>query len=71
MEGATQLQSGDWIMRPANVSAKAVCSVILSPSAGSHTYKLTALRAAGTGNITMAANSLAPAFILVEDIGAV
>lgn len=43
-------------------------SVVLSPSAGSHTYKLSGLRAAGTGNLTMSANAIFPAYILVEDI---
>lgn len=45
-------------------------SVIRTPSAGSHTYKLRMLRAAGTGTITMSANVNSPAHILIEDIGA-
>jgi hypothetical protein len=46
-------------------------SVILTPTAASHTYKLSAKRASGTGNVTMVASADSPAFILVEDIGPV
>ena len=42
-------------------------SVILTPTAGVHTYKLTAQVPAGTVQMTAAATT--PAFILVEDIG--
>lgn len=45
-------------------------SVVLTPSAGAHTYKLRAGRIAGTGTLTMGASASNPAFILVEDIGA-
>lgn len=41
---------------------------IIQPTAGVHTYKLSALRAAGTGNLTMKAAATAPAFIIVEAI---
>lgn len=41
--------------------------VILSPTAGVHTYKLTAQASAGTVQMTAAATT--PAFILVQDIG--
>lgn len=44
-------------------------SVILTPSAGPHTYKLAADRS-GTGTMSLIASATAPAFILVEDIGA-
>ena len=43
--------------------------VIDSPAAGSHTYKLRGITSAGTYTLNAAANF--PAFILVEDIGAV
>lgn len=45
--------------------------VVLAPTAGSHTYKLSAQRAAGTGNITMFAGTQNPSWILVEDLGPV
>jgi hypothetical protein len=43
--------------------------VILTPSAASHTYKLSLARQGGTGNISMVAGATFPAFILVEGIG--
>lgn len=46
-------------------------SVILTPSQGEHTYKLSSERIAGSGDATIFASSEVPAFILVEDIGAV
>lgn len=49
---------------PANGSA------IVSPSAGSHTYKVVATRGAGAGAVTVNASASIPSFILVEDIGA-
>lgn len=39
---------------------------ILQPTAGSHTYKLSLARGAGTGSIVFYAGSETPAFILVE-----
>ena len=42
----------------------------VSPTAGSITYKLSAERIAGATNVEMDADTLRPAFILVEDIGA-
>lgn len=44
---------------------------IETPSAGSHTYKLSALRLGGTGNATFTAATNRPLSILVEDIGGV
>ncbi len=41
----------------------------LTPSAGVHTYNLSADRNAGSGNITMFAGATQPAFVKVEDIG--
>jgi hypothetical protein len=46
-------------------------SVILTPTAGSHIYKLTLERSVGTGNMQMVASVGAPAFIAVEDLGPV
>jgi hypothetical protein len=42
---------------------------VLTPSAGSHTYKLSLARQGGTGTLSMVAGATFPAFILVEDIG--
>lgn len=40
-----------------------------TPSAGSHTYKLTIQRVTGTGNAVLTAAAGSPAFLLVEDLG--
>lgn len=46
------------------------CEVILTPSAGVHTYNLRAQRTApGTGIVTMSATPTRVAFIIAEDIG--
>lgn len=44
-------------------------SHVLTPSAGSHTYKLS-MEKAGAGTFTVDADATYPPFILVEDIGA-
>jgi hypothetical protein len=71
-EGATDLQIRDTV--PSVVSGTTTninleCSVVLQPSAASHTYKLSLERLAGTGTLTMGAGATYPAFILCEDIG--
>lgn len=43
--------------------------VIVTPTGGSHTYKLTGAAAATVGSISMGAAAGVPAFILVEDLG--
>lgn len=42
---------------------------VLTPSAGAHTYKLSAFRSRGSGDVFLVASATLPAFILVEDIG--
>jgi hypothetical protein len=46
-------------------------STIITPTAGTHTYKLTATRFGGTGTLSVEHDTTNPGFILVEDIGAV
>lgn len=43
-------------------------SAVITPSAGSHTYKLTLART-GTGTLTMNASATEAAYLLIEDIG--
>lgn len=69
-EGATQIQTGNVSVGVANVGSALTLIAIITPSAGQHTYKLSALRAQGTGSITMYADGNHLAFILVEDMGA-
>lgn len=65
-EGATLLNMDE---QNGTINAQGLnASAVISPSAGSHTYKLSGLRSAGTGNLTMAAGATFPAYILVEDI---
>ena len=45
-------------------------SVVLSPTAGAHTYKLTGQRTSASGTLAIRAFGTDPSFILVEDIGA-
>lgn len=67
-EGATFLQ----IMDNQENIASDTCSLngqaIITPSAGTHTYKLTLERASGTGTVALGASTNSPSFILVEDI---
>ena len=44
-------------------------TVILTPSTGSHTYKLSLSLVDGSGTVSLSANTDNPAFLLVEDIG--
>jgi len=46
-------------------------TAVISPSAGSHTYKLKGGVISGAGTGTLVAAATLPAYILVEDIGAV
>jgi hypothetical protein len=46
-------------------------AVTRTPTAGSHTYKLTIAKSTGTGTARVLQSASAPAYILVEDIGAV
>lgn len=71
LEGAVTLGRVGGSPRMANTDVQVFdSSVILSPSAGAHTYKLSALRYVGAGNLNLQAAATNPAFILVEDIGA-
>lgn len=68
-EGATVLIAAIADIGTTPVNASVAGSVILQPTAGVHTYKLTAARAVGTGSLTMAAGANNPAWIMAEDIG--
>lgn len=66
-EGVTQLVGATEAVP--NTYGGADVQVVLTPSAGAHTYKLRAATDA-IGTVTMTAGAVTPAFILVEDIGA-
>lgn len=67
-EGTTVFNIGRVHTGVASQSDQIVVHHVLTPSAGTHTYKLTLMREAGTGTLTSQATVAAPAFILVEDI---
>lgn len=43
--------------------------VVLTPTAASHTYKLSLVRDEGSGTLSLAAGATFPAFIMVEGVG--
>lgn len=67
-QDGVQVQAGGVTIDTANISMKLPISVVLTPSAGTHVYKLRAVRGAGTGNVQLVAGATFPAHILVEDI---
>lgn len=69
-EGATKLQDVSITLGATAQQDTLSGFVVLTPSAGAHTYKLTMRRAIGAGTSTMFAAADTPAFILIEDIGA-
>ena len=66
-EGSTSLNDWLWADLVALDDLQALGEVVLTPSTGSHTYKLSLQTSAGTVSLVAAADR--PAFILVEDIG--
>jgi hypothetical protein len=69
-ESSTQLCGRDRALPYANQGNGMHVIAIVTPTAGSHTYKLSMNRTGGSGTITMHGALAEPAFILVEDIGA-
>ncbi len=68
-EGVTVLQTCRTAVVATNLDQNLNCLVILTPTSGSHTYKLSLQRTSGTGNGQLTASATQPAYILVEDIG--
>lgn len=69
-EGATRLNGKLNLQVPSTGHIGSPSAIaIVTPSAGAHTYKVSAIRAAGTGTGTVKAAATYPAFIHVEDIG--
>lgn len=71
-EGATQLQGAVASVPIADASLTTMTftpAAVLTPSAGVHTYKITAARISGTGTFNIQASSTSPVFLLVRDIG--
>lgn len=67
-EGATVLGLFAADTLASSVAICADASVVITPTAGSHTYKLSLHKNVGAGSISLSASATQPAFILVEDI---
>ncbi len=67
-ESTTRLQTRSQWASVADSHNGMNCTVVLTPSTGSHTYKLRG-DIASTGTVTMRAGAEYPAFLLIEDIG--
>jgi hypothetical protein len=67
-EGSTTLQRAQWGHETTGTEGPAACSVILTPSSGSHTYKLS-LEALDASTTNLKAAADIPAFIYIEDVG--
>ena len=68
-EGSTTLREAATVLPVASRPQTVTCQVIVTPSSGAHTYKLSAQRDAGSGTVSVEAAATRPAFILVEDLG--
>ncbi len=68
-EGSTTLNVQLRLFSVTSIHDGATASVVITPSAGSHTYKASAQRIGGTGTLTWGAAGTQPSFILVEDLG--
>jgi hypothetical protein len=69
-EGSTTLETTYGpVGTPANHGITLTAMVYVQPSAAAHTYKLSAARDYGTGNITKKASATTPALIVAIDLG--
>lgn len=68
-EGATYLGLFGVITISSSGVEMASGGIVLTPTAGSHTYKLTLAKTSGAGTVTMQASAFNAAYILVQDIG--
>jgi hypothetical protein len=71
-EGSTTLGESNYLATATAVAATGGCdfsAFVDSPSAGSHTYKVTIQRAIGSGSATVQGLPAAPMYIAVEDVG--
>lgn len=69
-EGSNRLNNKRLVAGIANRAEGGAVQALILPSAGIHIYKLSFERVAGASNWTANASSVAPAYILVEDLGA-
>jgi len=67
-EGASLLNLGQLVIGTGGKSQVVEFDTILSPTAGTHTYKVSLQRFTGTGTVTLIADPAVVAFLLIEDI---
>lgn len=65
-----QIAAAEGVITLANNQQSVSFTVDDTPTAASHTYKLSLFRPTGTGTLTLYATSVVPALLLIEDIGA-
>jgi hypothetical protein len=68
-EGATILQVAEQALTSGGNGGIVIAQVVLTPTAGAHTYKITLAGLGGVGSVSAQASVTEPNFILVEDIG--
>jgi len=69
MEGATQLCQAEIVIAGVTTAVPIInLSIIIVPTAGAHTYKVSITRSAGTGIVTIQATTT-PAFLEIDDQG--
>jgi hypothetical protein len=68
-EGATQLAACTYSLASAFGHGTAYFATILTPTNAAHTYKVSAIRSAGSGNCQIEAAATNPAYIMAEDVG--
>lgn len=66
-----ELNSSDVNSSVANVRYGTHVSVVVTPSAGSVTYRIRAGRVSGAGSVGTGSSTIRPSYILVEDLGPV
>lgn len=65
-EGGTQLHSTYTPINQANIQQNAMGEFLISPSTGTHTYKMVITRALGSGSITNSPSAPIPTYIKIE-----
>ncbi len=73
-EGATVLNESNYLGVVTTAAATGGCDfehILSSPTAASHTYKVTIQRAIGSGTASVSATATAPLTFTVEDVGKV
>jgi hypothetical protein len=68
-EGSTQLRAITHVWGPNSTSSYIHFSVVISPSSGSHTYKISGQANTGTTNVKILASATNPAQMTIDDIG--